>query len=793
MLGATCDDAPDAAGEIVVTLRLVARIALLAAALSTGLAPIEARAQTPSPSSAPVLVPPKQLSAPEVLYPEGASGSAVVVLELTVEVDGSVGAVTVEAGDEPFGSAARDNAKLWRFEPATRDGAPMRAAIRAKVTFTPPGSTSVPPPVVAPKTTAAPPTGKQGAPAPAPPIDIFVEAERPEIGTTSTGGGEIRILPGAFGDPFRAIEALPGVTPIISGLPYFYVRGAPPGNTGYFIDDVRVPMLFHLGAGPAIIAPALIDRVDFFPGGYPAEYGRYTGGIVAGVTNEPSARPRGEWNVRLFDASAMVESPIGKDGSGDALVAGRYGYPGLLLSLLSPEVSLQYWDYQLRAGKRLSDRDRISIFVFGAYDRLYDKKAEKTLFNTQFHRADLRWDRLLPQGRLRTALTLGFDQSALGDDTASDEDVRIRTFGVRLRTELEQRLDDEVKLRAGADVGLDRFVLVAGPNAQDVRRDYPSRSDVAGGVRADLVVRASKRVEIVPGVRLDGFSSRSTTLFAIDPRLATRVGLAAGVTWLSSFAVTHQPPAFIVPIPGLQPDLSGGLQQSFQMSQGVELALPQKITATLTGFRHTLLNLTDFLTTCIDVNGRTSGGSSDSGGGRDFCDINDRTRGTTYGAEVLIKRALTERLGGWIAYTLSRSDRTYRGVTRLSQFDRPHVLAVVGSLDLGAHWRFGTRFTFVSGRPVTVVPPNGFGLPEQVIRLPSFYRIDWRLEKRWNTSETSWVSLVFEWFNTTLRKEPTDLSCRYGTAARGGYELASCSVEEIGPITIPSVGVEGGF
>jgi hypothetical protein len=65
----------------------------------------------------------------------------------------------------------------------------------------------------------------------------------------------VRELPGAFGDPFRAIEVLPGVTPIATGLPYFYVRGAPPGNVGYFLDGVRVPYLYHIGLGPSVIHP----------------------------------------------------------------------------------------------------------------------------------------------------------------------------------------------------------------------------------------------------------------------------------------------------------------------------------------------------------------------------------------------------------------------------------------------------------------------------------------------------------------------------------------------------------
>ena len=49
----------------------------------------------------------------------------------------------------------------------------------------------------------------------------------------------LRQLPGAFGDPFRALDALPGVTPIVSGLPFFYVRGAPPANVGYFLGGGR--------------------------------------------------------------------------------------------------------------------------------------------------------------------------------------------------------------------------------------------------------------------------------------------------------------------------------------------------------------------------------------------------------------------------------------------------------------------------------------------------------------------------------------------------------------------------
>ena len=53
-----------------------------------------------------------------------------------------------------------------------------------------------------------------------------------------------------------------------------------------------------------------MDRVDLYPGGYPAQFGRYAGGIVSGETKAPAHELHGEANVRLVDAGAMIEAPL---------------------------------------------------------------------------------------------------------------------------------------------------------------------------------------------------------------------------------------------------------------------------------------------------------------------------------------------------------------------------------------------------------------------------------------------------------------------------------------------------
>ena len=196
--------------------------------------------------------------------------------------------------------------------------------------------------VVAPRRALADePVEPPAAAVPSGEIQVNVVGERSAPASTSLDRAEARLVPGTFGDPLRAIESMPGVTPGVAGLPYFYVRGAPPGNVGYFLDGIPVPLLYHGLLGPSVIHPALIERVDFYPGGYPARFGRFAGGIVAATTREPEERVHGEANVRTFDAGGVLEAPFA-GGRGFAMAGGRYSYTAPLLSLFAPDLSYAY-------------------------------------------------------------------------------------------------------------------------------------------------------------------------------------------------------------------------------------------------------------------------------------------------------------------------------------------------------------------------------------------------------------------------------------------------------------------
>jgi hypothetical protein len=128
-----------------------------------------------------------------------------------------------------------------------------------------------------------------------------------------------------------------------------------------------------------------------------------------------------------------------------------------------------------------------------------------------------------------------------------------------------------------------------------------------------------------------------------------------------------------------------------------------------------------------------------------------------------------------LSYTLSRAERCLDRACGPSSFDRTHVLSAAIALDFGAGWLGGTKHAFYSGRPAT---------GDDSIRLPPFYRLDVRLEKQWFVAERVRISFVAEWLNATLHSEVTDLDCRQGQP---------CGRTTIGPVTIPSLGVEAAF
>jgi hypothetical protein len=93
----------------------------------------------------------------------------------------------------------------------------------------------------------------------------------------------------------------------------------------------------------------------------------------------------------------------------------------------------------------------------------------------------------------------------------------------------------------------------------------------------------------------------------------------------------------------------------------------------------------------------------------------------------------------------------------------------------------GLRVAFYTGIPADVAYLEAATNPP---RTSAFHRFDVRAEKRWQLgSNGAYWSLVLEALNATLNAEALSKSCN----------AYVCREREVGPIAIPSLGVEASF
>jgi hypothetical protein len=146
--------------------------------------------------------------------------------------------------------------------------------------------------------------------------------------------------------------------------------------------------------------------------------------------------------------------------------------------------------------------------------------------------------------------------------------------------------------------------------------------------------------------------------------------------------------------------------------------------------------------------------------------------GRSYGAEVLLRHALTKNFFGWISYTLSRTERDFRGDTAFgrSQYDQPHNLVVVASYKLPFDFIVGAKVRYTSGplvQPVlaTIYDANAnyyfpVQAPTYTRQLPDFFQLDVRIDKRFVFQD--WVFAIYlDVQNATYMKNVEALTYSY--------------------------------
>jgi len=757
------------------------------------------------------VTPPRIVSLPQLDLPPNVAvpESGIVEVVVLVGVDGR--ATLEECGAEPALCAQVAQAVGGaRFEPAQRAGTPLAARVRLALRVASPSLSApaadggipeaspeadadaglVPPAIPAdaalptstpdeaqPRVNHSGGPGTHSASSAAPDLRTYGARGRVEQiqqpGMRRLELAEMRDMPGTLGDPFRAVEALPGIVPVLSGLPYFYVRGSPPAGTLYFYDGMPMPLLYHFAGGPAVIHPRMVGPIRLYSGVAPARYGRLTGAAVVGEgPDSADGKTHLEAELRLLDVSAYAQTEL---LGGSLTVAGRYGYPALLLSVFSPSLSLSYWDYQLRFVRPVSARDRLELVALGSYDSFGQTDSPQSSVAITFHRLEPRWVHHRERDELGVAVALGWEASSLGDE------VSVRTQRLAPRAWYEHRFSSRSRLRVSADLQQ----LYGGVRSQQADSDalqalqlpslsHGSRSVL--GAQLELVLRPWDALEFQLGARGDAWLTRDANSSAFDPR--ARVILHANERFDLHVAagMVHQPAVAAVPLPGLS-ELGDvrNLQSAVQAEAGVGWDTPLELRAELQLFVHRYANLMFTDTTFPSDSLEEACMAFDCMG----ASIPRQINGWSYGFELFMRRPITHALSGFASYTLAWSAvDPVAGLPYTPSWDVRHVVNLALQWQLGAGFSAGLRGFLRSGKVDGEYYIRNQWLARDERRLPSFFRVDLELAYAWRTA---WSRMRFslEWFNVSLAREPQGINC--------DEQHVSCSVRYLPALFFPNL------
>jgi TonB family protein len=622
---------------------------------------------------------------------------------------------------------------------------------------------------------------------------VVGKREKKDVATVSLSAGEIRKIPGVSGDTVKVVQNLPGVArpPALSGQ--LIVRGGNENDTKVYVDGQPVPLVFHFGGVTSVYPGELIDRVEFEPGNFGVRYGRATAGRVELVTRDPkSDRLHLLADASLYGAQAMGEAPVGEDVS--VALAARRSYVDGVLVLAQDRlpsdapgftVAPRYYDWQGKALWKLGERDQLRLSLYGSDDRLsvvgIETRSVESITSastrTGFTRGQVTWDHQWSERtRARVQVGQGLDTVYLN---AGSLLFQLDSYVTSLRAEAStEAIPKALTLAAGLDV-LGTVTVVAtdlpaprppgeipSPNEtlDTVRLDHTYRN-VAPGAWLEATWRPVERLTIVPGLRFDydSFIHRSW----VDPRLAARLALDDDTVLKGGVGLYHQPP--VVQLATTEygnPDL--GEEAALQAALGVERRLYGPLSLDAQAYYKELYDLALATDRTTVRNGETVPLRYANAG-----------TGRAYGLEVLLRYDPDGRFFGWIAYSLSRSERDQQelgggfGSSSGDAYDQPHNLIALGTVELPEVWNglsAGARFRFATGNPYRQVVGSVYDvdadsyrrLPQDSrdLRLPDFLQLDVRVDKKW-TFRTWALAAYVDILNVTNRENPESVEYNF--------------------------------
>jgi len=592
-------------------------------------------------------------------------------------------------------------------------------------------------------------------------IEVVGRIPSAEVVARTLDKDAILQLPGSLGDPVRAIQNLPGVARAPFGSGQLLVRGTGPSDTGFYIDGVPLPQVFHFAGLSTVINADILSEIKFVPGNFSARYGDAIGGIVdLRSENELPKKATSYASLDIFQAAAYTSQRLGPSTA--LVLSARRSYIDAVLNpiLVNTEAASvrapRYYDAQIRLWRKLQNRGRLGTLFMISNDKfrvLGDSSSpsdDLVAYGASFQKFRVRWYQPLWDGWTNeiigmygpelVELDLSGAEGTLDSDNSGVDSVTsdFPTSGLAMEQGKIFYLREEVSrppgagwlgIRAGIDLQTGNYTII-----YEFLSSLDESAPIASSaIYAEPTIRLGA-LDVTPGVRVNGFAVDNIGgVSTVDPRASAKLDL--GPTTISGGAGLYsQRPDYREMFD--EQSLTLLAERATHTSVGISQRIGPAITAGITGYYHWLQD---------QVVGREDVFRFDdtsTARPRDLEPFENEGTGRIYGVETQI-RMDDEQTTAWLAGTFGRSNRVQREDSAVipAEYDQPVILTAIFSQGLPRKWRVGSRARYAAGPPMTDIDNVVFNIDDddwvpvegafRGDRLDPFFAVDVRVDKRW--------------------------------------------------------------
>lgn len=588
---------------------------------------------------------------------------------------------------------------------------------------------------------------------------------------------EIEKAPGANRDISKVVQNYPGVA--FSPIGYrndLIVRGGGPSENRFYLDGVEIPNINHFSTqgasgGPVgLIDADLIRSVKFYSGAFPADRGNALSSVLDfSLRDGDMERNSLKATLGASEVSLSSNGHLGKKTS--YLVSVRQSYLQALFKVLGLPFLPAYTDASFKLKTRFDSHNELTLLGLGGLDRMklnlgiegedaeymlsYLPKIEQETYTvggvyrhyTPIHVQTI----VLSQSYLNNR-----NIKYRNNDESSEDNLTLHLGSVEQETKLRMENTSSWsvwKVKAGFDLNYSRYKSDEYRKIfADALREYNYHTDLSlwrWGLFASIDYAApDKSFTASIGVRTDGnnYSDKMKELWRqLSPRLSVSYRLAEGLFLSGHVGLFYQLPSYTaLGFKGEAGDYVNKHLDYISVSQesvGLSWTPNENMEFSVEGFYKLYGNMPFSLSDQIPLSCK----------GNDYGTIGNEAlsseaKGRSYGAELMFKWLLTQKLNLSSSLTIFKSEFKdgKQGSYVPSAWDNRFILNVSGTYNFPKHWSLGAKVSCIGGSPYTPYDEAKSSLVEawdvqgrayydysryNQERLPVFGQLDVRVDK----------------------------------------------------------------